>query len=95
MNRELTNRVGRSLRHLVLGLTLAFASHPLAAMEELTVDGTKDAAQTRAQQAHFKSQMEAYGKAVGGEFKGRLKAELERTMRIEARLATIDSRSRG
>ena len=95
MNGELSSRVGRSLRHLVLGLTLAFASHPLAAMEELTVDGTKDAAQTRAQQAHFKSQMEAYGKAVGGEFKGQLKAELEQAIRVEARLATIDSRSRG
>ena len=95
MNGELSSRVGRSLRHLVLGLTLAFASHPLAAMEELTVDGTKDAAQTRAQQAHFKSQMEAYGKAVGGEFKGQLKAELAQAIRVEARLATIDSRSRG
>lgn len=95
MNRKLTNRVGRSLRHLVLGLTLVFASHPLAAMEELTVDGAKDAAQTRAHQAHFKSQMEAYAKAVGGEFKGRLKAELERAIRNETRLVTIDARSRG
>ena len=95
MQRELTNRVGRLLRHLVLGLTLAFASHPLAAMEELTVDGAKDAAQTRAHQAHFKSQMEAYAKAVGGEFKGRLKTELERSIRSETRLAALDARTRG
>jgi len=95
MNRELTDRVGRSLRHLALGLTLALASHPLAAMEEVTVNGAKEAAQARAQRVRFESHMEAYAKAVTIEFKSLQKAELERAMLSEARVAMIEARRRG
>ena len=95
MHRKLTGRFGRRLRQLALCLTLASASLPLAAMEELTVDGTKEAAQKRAQQELFLSQMDAYSRAVGAEFKSLVKAELERAIRNEARLAAVAGRSRG
>ncbi len=94
MNRKMTNRVGRSLSVLTLGLTLAFASHPLAAQEELTVDGAKEAAHVRAQRARFESEMQAYGEAVGVEYRGLLKEQLQQAMRSEARLAAIDLRGR-
>ena len=95
MHRKLTGRFGRRLRQLALCLTLASSSLPLAAMEELTVDGTKEAAQKRAQQELFLSQMDAYSRAVGAEFKSLVKAELERAIRNEARLAAVAGRSRG
>ena len=94
MNRKLTHWVGRSLSVLTLGLTAALASHPLAAMEELTVDGAKEAAQVRAQQARFESEMKAYGETVGAEYRGLLKEQLKQAMGSETRLAAIDPRGR-
>ena len=59
------------------------------AMEEIIVDGTKEAAQVQEYQALFESQIEAYSKAVGLEFKSSLKVELENAILDETRLATI------
>ena len=95
LDSKLTGRLGRWLRQLALCLTLATASVPLAAMEELTVDGAKEAAQKRAQQELFLSQMEAYSRAVGAEFKSLVKADLERAIRNEPRLAAVGARTRG
>ena len=94
MNRKLTHWVGRSLSVLTLGLSLALASGSLAAMEELTVDGAREAAQARAQQARFESEMKAYGETVGAEFRGLVKEQLKQAMRNETRLAAIDARGR-
>ena len=66
----------------------------LAAQEELTVDGAKEAAHVRAQRARFESEMQAYGEAVGVEYRGLLKEQLQQAMRSEARLAAIDLRGR-
>ena len=95
MSSKHNSRPRWSLQHLILALTLAVGSFPLAAMEELSVDGTKEAAQKRAQQELFRSQMEAYGEAVGSEFKDLLKLELERSIRSEPRLAVAGTRTRG
>ena len=94
MTRKLTYWVGRSLRVLTLGLGLALASHPLAAMEELTVNGAKAAAQVRAQRARFESEMETYRETVGAEYRGFVKEQLKQAMRDETRLAAIDVRGR-
>lgn len=95
MNRKSTSWLRRSLANLALALTLGASSLPLAAMEELTVDGAEQAAQRRAQQELFLSQMEAYSRAVGAEFKSLVKADLERAIHDEPRLAVIDARIRG
>ena len=89
MFRELTNGVGRLPSCLALGLTLIFASQPLAAVEEIIVDGAKEAAQIRAYQAFFESQMEVYGKTVSVEFKDLVNAELKNLVSSEAYLTVI------
>ena len=90
MFRELTNGVGRLPGCLALGLTLIFASQPLAAVEEIIVDGAKEAAQIRAYQAFFESQMEVYGKTVSVEFKDLVNAELKNLVSSEAYLTVIN-----
>jgi hypothetical protein len=86
---KLINKTEQSLRYMTLWFTLIFTSQPLIAMEEIIVDGTKEAAQIQEYQTLFESQMEAYSKAVGIEFKNSLKVELEGAILDETRLATI------
>jgi len=90
MFKELTNSIGRLPGYVVLGLTLIFASQPLAAVEEIIVDGAKEAAQIREYQAFFESQMEVYGKTVSVEFKDLVNAELKNVVSSEARLTAIN-----
>lgn len=91
MFRELTNSVGRLPGYVALSLILTFASQPLAAVEELVVDGAKEAAQIRAYRAFFETQMEVYGKTVSAEFKDLVNAELKNVVSSEAHLAEIKS----
>jgi len=95
MNSKALALIGRALRTLAVGLTLAVASHPLAAMEELTVNGAKEAALARAQQARFESQMQAFIESVGAEFKGALEVELQRSMAPEVVLVAVNTPTRG
>ena len=73
---KLANKAEQSLRYIALWITLTFTSQPLIAMEEIIVDGTKETTHAQEYQALFESQMEAYSKAVGIEFKSSLKVEL-------------------
>ncbi|MED5534137.1 MAG: hypothetical protein VX690_00400 [Pseudomonadota bacterium] len=86
---RLGNKTEQSLRYIALWIALIFTSRPLIAMEEIIVDGTKEAAQVQEYQTLFESQMEAYSKAVSLEFKSSLKVELENAILDETRLATI------
>ena len=95
MDTELMGRSRHALRILALGLALAFGSLPVSAMEELTVDGSREAAHHSAQRARFESQMKAYGRAVGEEFRWLLEDELVERVRGQRRLAARGTRSRG
>ena len=95
MHTELMGRSGRALRVVALGLALAFGSLPVSAMEELTVDGSGEAAHHSAQRARFESQMNAYGRAVGEEFRRLLEDELVERVCGQRRLAALGTRSRG
>ena len=95
MHTELKCRSGRALRVLALGLALALGSRPLSAMEELTVDGSGEAAHRDAQRARFELRMKAYGRAVGEEFRWLLEDELVERVRGQQRLAARGTRSRG
>ena len=95
MNTRTTDRAVRALRALALGAALALASHPLAAMDEVTVNGASEAAQLRAHRALVEADMKAYSETVGSEFKGLVKAELERSMRGDTQLARVETRDRG
>ena len=90
MFRKLTKSVGRLPGYAALSLTLMFTSQPLIAMEEIIVDGAKEAAQIRAYQAFFESQMEVYGKTVSVEFKDLVNAELKNVVSNEAYLTAIN-----
>ena len=95
MNSKATALIGQLLRTLAVGLTLALASHPLAAMEELTVNGATEAALAKAHQARFESQMKAFIESVGVEFKGALEVELQRSMAPEVVLVAVNIPTRG
>ena len=95
MSRELTESKAGVRSWCAPVLALALVSQPLAALEEIGVDGGHEAGASRAQQAHFRSQMDAYVEAVEVEFRCRLQAELERAVRRDARLATLAARRRG
>ena len=66
-----------------------------SAIEELTVDGSGEAAHHSAQRARFESQMNAYGRAVGEEFRRLLEDELVERVCGQRRLAALGTRSRG
>jgi len=74
-------------RTLIPALILALMSYPLAAVEVVTVDGTRQAAQVRAQQTRFESQMDAYVKGVGIEFRAALEMDLRQSVKAPMRLA--------
>ena len=95
MNSKVLALIGRALQALAVGFTLVLASHPLAAMEELTVNGAKEAALAKAQQTRFESQMKEFIESVGIEFKGTLEAELRRSIAPEVVLVAASTPTRG
>ncbi len=68
-------------------LALGVVSAPLAAMEEVTVDGGQMAAEARAQDARFRSEMDTFAKKVVLKFKANLAFDLQQSVAPPLRLA--------
>ncbi len=88
-----TSWVRRGTALLVLGLGLISA--PLRAMEEVTVNGAQAAAEVRAQDARFRSDMELFVETVELRFKADLEFDLKRAVAPPLRLASSLANSRG
>ncbi len=84
-----------NLATILAVLALGLVSAPLAAMEEVTVDGARLAAEARAQDARFKSEMDTFAKTVSRNFKGNLAFDLQQSVMPPLRLAGAFAHKRG
>ena len=84
-------RLGTALAILSLGVI----SGPLAAMEEVTVDGAQAAASVRAQDARFRSEMTRFVETVELRFKADLAFDLKQSVAPPLRLAAALANNRG
>ena len=76
-------------------MALGVISAPLAAMEEVTVDGAQAVAEARAQDARFRSDMDVFMKAVELRFKADLAFDLKNSVAPPLRLASALANNRG
>jgi len=83
------------LRAALAVLTLSVISAPLAAMEEVTVNGAQAVAEARAQDARFRNDMELFMKAVELRFKADLAFDLKQTVAPPLKLASALVNNRG
>ena len=92
-----TQRISKlaRLRTAVAVVTLGVISAPLTAMEEVTVDGAQAAAEVRAQDARFRSDMDVFVKAVELRFKADLAFDLKQSVAPPLRLASAFANNRG
>jgi len=84
-----------SLRTALAVLALGVVSAPLTAMEEITVDGTQAAADARAQNSRFRSEMDLFAKTVELQFKVSLEFDLRQSVAPPLRLASALANNRG
>ncbi|HEY5624157.1 MAG TPA: hypothetical protein VIV14_10385 [Gammaproteobacteria bacterium] len=78
-----------------LALLLSVTCAPLLAMEEVTVDGAEAAAEVRAQDARFRSEMDHFVKTVELRFKADLEFDLKQAVAPPLRLASALGNHRG
>jgi hypothetical protein len=88
------NRFAR-LRTAVAVITFGVISAPLAAMEEVTADSAQAAAEVRAQEARFRSDMDVFVKTVELRFKADLAFDLKQSVAPPLRLASALANNRG
>jgi len=88
------NRFAR-FRTAVAVIALGVVSAPLAAMEEVTVDGAEAIAEVRAQDARFRSDMDVFVKTVELRFKADLEFDLKQSVAPPLRLASALANNRG
>ena len=84
-----------SLRTAVAVITFGVISAPLAAMEEITVDGAQAVAEVHAQDARFRSDMDVFVKTVELRFKADLEFDLKQSVAPPLRLASALANNRG
>ena len=84
-----------SLRTILTVLAVSLISSPLAALEEVSVDGTQAAAQAQAQEARFRAEMETFAKTVALQFKANLAFDLQQAVAPPLRLASARAHERG
>ena len=84
-----------SLRTVLAVLALGASGAPVAAMEEVTVYGARPALEARAQEAQFRTEMEAFAKTVELNFKASLAFDLKQSVTPPLRLAGTLVRNRG
>ena len=83
------------LRTAIAVVALGVISAPLAAMEEVTVNGAQAAAEVRAQDARFRSDMDVFVKTVELRFKADLAFDLKQSVASPLRLASAFANNRG
>ena len=83
------------LRTALAVLALGVISAPLAAMEEVTVNGAQAVAEARAQDARFRDDMDLFMKAVELRFKADLAFDLKQSLMPPLRLASALANNRG
>ena len=83
------------LRTALAVLSLGVISAPLAAMEEVTVNGAQAVAEARAQDARFRNDMDLFMKAVELRFKADLAFDLKESLTPPLRLASALANNRG
>jgi hypothetical protein len=93
-------RLSKSSSFARLGTALAIVSlsaisAPLAAMEEITVNGAQDAASVRVEDARFRSEMNRFVKTVELRFKADLAFDLKQSVTPPLRLAGALANNRG
>ncbi|MCZ6585967.1 MAG: hypothetical protein O6930_08125 [Gammaproteobacteria bacterium] len=84
-----------SLRTLLAVVALGVLSAPVAAMEEVTVDGARAVLAADARDARFRSDMEAFTRSVELEFKASLASDLKQSVTPPLRLAGALVHNRG
>jgi hypothetical protein len=83
------------LRTAVAVITFGVFSAPLAALEEVTVDGAQAVAEVRAQDARFRSDMDVFVKTVELRFKADLEFDLKQSVAPPLKLASALANNRG
>ena len=76
-------------------VALGVISAPLAAMEEVTVNGSPAVAEARAQDARFRNDMNLFVKTVELRFKADLAFDLKQSVAPPLRLASAYANNRG
>ena len=84
-----------SLRTVLAVLALGVLSTPVAAMEEVTVDGAWAVFAADARDARFRSDMAAFAKSVELEFRASLAFDLKPSVAPPLRLASALVHNRG
>ena len=84
-----------SLPTVLAVLALGVLSAPVAAMEEVTVDGAQAVLAAAARDARFRSDMEAFAMTVELQFKANLAFDLKQSVAPPLRLAGALVRNRG
>jgi len=84
-----------SLRTVLAVLALGVLSTPVAAIEELTVDGAQAVLAADARDARFRTDMEAFARSVELEFKASLAFDLKQSVAPPLRLAGALVHNRG
>ncbi len=84
-----------SLRITLAVLAASVVASPLAAMEEVSVDGTQAVAAARAQDARFRSAMDTLAETVALQFKADLAFDLRQAVAPPMRMASASAHKRG
>ena len=92
---EILNSTLARLRIALAILGLGVISTPLAAMEEVTVNGAQALAEAHAQEARFRNDMDLFIKAVELRFKADLAFDLKQSVAPPIRVAGVYANNRG
>ncbi len=95
LHRPLQTASLASLRTTLAVLALGILSAPVAAIEEVTVDGAQAVLAADARDARFRADREAFAKTVALEFKANLASDLKQSVAPPMRLAGALVRNRG